>query len=203
MLRKKESRKKKCGLEDMRKKLFISNLDFEITTDELRDLFSAAAPTFSVVIATDRETKRSKGFAFVEMESEDAATAAIQALNGKVVNGRPIKVVEDRGKGTPAPGAPGAPGAAGAPEGEGRRYEPLPPIQRMQLFKRRRKLDPFLEDPKAVIDYRDVTMLSRFLSERGRILSRRLTGLSAYNQRKVSKAIKRAQNLGLLPFSAV
>jgi small subunit ribosomal protein S18 len=73
----------------------------------------------------------------------------------------------------------------------------------MQLFKRRRKLDPFLEDPKAVIDYRDVTMLSRFLSERGRILSRRLTGLSAYNQRKVSKAIKRAQNLGLLPFSAV
>jgi len=187
----------------MRKKLFISNLDFEITTDELRDLFPAAAPTFSVVIATDRETKRSKGFAFVEMESEDAATAAIQALNGKVVNGRPIKVVEDRGKGTPAPGAPGAPGAAGAPEGEGRRYEPLPPIQRMQLFKRRRKLDPFLEDPKAVIDYRDVTMLSRFLSERGRILSRRLTGLSAYNQRKVSKAIKRAQNLGLLPFSAV
>lgn len=184
----------------MRKKLFISNLDFEITTDELRDLFAAAAPTFSVVIATDRETKRSKGFAFVEMESEDAAKTAIQALNGKVVNGRPIKVVEDRGKGTPAPGAPGA---ASAPEGEGRRYEPLPPIQRMQLFKRRRKLDPFLEDPKAVIDYRDVTVLSRFLSERGRILSRRLTGLSAYNQRKVSKAIKRAQNLGLLPFSAV
>lgn len=186
----------------MRKKLFVSNLDFDITTDELREMFAAAAPTLSVVIATDRETKRSKGFAFVEMESEEAAKGAIQALNGKVVNGRPMKVVEDRGKGAPAVGAPGAPVAAGS-EGEGRRYEPLPPIQRMQLFKRRRKLDPFLEDPKATIDYRDVAMLSRFLSERGRILSRRLTGLNAYNQRKVSKAIKRAQNLGLLPFSAV
>jgi small subunit ribosomal protein S18 len=187
----------------MRKKLFISNLDFDITNDELRELFAAAAPTLSVVIATDRETKRSKGFAFVEMESEDAAKAAIQALNGKVVNGRPMKVVEDRGKGAGAPGAPGSAQGAPSGEGEGRRYEPLPPIQRMQLFKRRRKVDPFLEDPKAVIDYRDVATLSRFLSERGRILSRRLTGLNAYNQRKVSKAIKRAQNLGLLPFSAV
>jgi small subunit ribosomal protein S18 len=73
----------------------------------------------------------------------------------------------------------------------------------MQLFKRRRKLDPFMEDPTKSIDYRDVATLQRFLSERGRLLSRRLTGLSAYNQRKVSKAIKRAQNLGLLSFSAV
>jgi RNA recognition motif-containing protein len=145
----------------MRKKLFISNLDFEITTDELREMFAAAAPTLSVVIATDRETKRSKGFAFVEMESEEAAKAAITALNGKVVNGRPMKVVEDRGKGAPAPGAPGAVGT----EGEARRYEPLPPIQRMQLFKRRRKLDPFLEDPSKKIDYRDVATLSRLVSE--------------------------------------
>jgi small subunit ribosomal protein S18 len=60
-----------------------------------------------------------------------------------------------------------------------------------------------MEDPTKTVDYKDVAMLSRFLSERGKILSRRLTGLSAYNQRKLSKAIKRAQNLGLLPFSAV
>ncbi len=57
-----------------------------------------------------------------------------------------------------------------------------------------------MQDPEKAIDYKDVILLSRFLSERGRILSRRLTGLSAYNQRKVAKAIKRAQNLGLLPF---
>lgn len=182
----------------MRKKLFISNLDFEITTDQLREMFSEIGPCLSVVIATDRETKRSKGFAFVEMETEDSARSAIEQLNNKVVNGRPMKVVEDRGK-TSSGGGSGDGDSGEAP----RRFEPLPPIQRMQLFKRRRKLDPFMEDPSKSIDYRDVATLSRFLSERGRLLSRRLTGLSAYNQRKVAKAIKRAQNLGLLPFSAV
>lgn len=183
----------------MRKKLFISNLDFEITTDQLREMFSEIGPCLSVVIATDRETKRSKGFAFVEMETEEAARSAIEQLNNKVVNGRPMKVVEDRGKTSSGGGAGDGDGSGEAP----RRFEPLPPIQRMQLFKRRRKLDPFMEDPSKSIDYRDVATLSRFLSERGRLLSRRLTGLSAYNQRKVAKAIKRAQNLGLLPFSAV
>lgn len=182
----------------MGKKLFISNLDFEITNDQLRDMFQEVGSCLSVVIATDRETKRSKGFAFVEMESDDAAKKAIDGLNNKVVNGRPMKVCEDRGK---TGGAPGAPGEAGA-EG-GRRFEPLPSIQRMQLFKRRKKLDPFMEDPTKTVDYKDVATLSKFLSERGKILSRRLTGLSAYNQRKVAKAIKRAQNMGLMPFSNV
>ena len=185
----------------MAKKLFVSNLDFEVDTVTLRDLFTEVGGCISVVIATDRETKRSKGFAFVEMETDDDAAKAIQALNNKVINGRPMKVCEDRGK-TGGHGASAEGGEGGRGEG-GRRYEPLPPIQRTQLFKRRKKLDPFLEDPTKTVDYRDITMLSRFLSERGRILSRRLTGLSAYNQRKVSKAIKRAQNLGLLPSSTV
>ncbi len=179
----------------MGKKLFISNLDFEITTDQLRDMFTEIGSCLSAVIATDRETKRSKGFAFVEMESDDLAKAAIEALNNKVVNGRPMKVVEDRGKG----GSSG--GSDNSAEGGQRRYEPLPSIQRMQLFKRKKKLDPFLADPTKSVNYKDVSVLSKFLSERGRILSRRLTGLSSYNQRKVSKAIKRAQNIGLLPFS--
>ena len=60
-----------------------------------------------------------------------------------------------------------------------------------------------MEDPTKTVDYKDTAMLTRFLSERGRILSRRLTGLSAYNQRKVSKAIKRAQHLGLLPSTTI
>jgi small subunit ribosomal protein S18 len=180
----------------MKKKLFVSNLDFEITMDQLRDMFAGVGSVISAVIATDRETKRSKGFAFVEMDNEDDAAKAIEGLNNKIVNGRPMKVCEDRGK-------TGA--AAGGEEGDGgdRRREYLPPIQRMQLFRRKRKLDPFNEDPKMTVDYKDVATLSRFLSERGRILSRRLTGLSAFNQRKVSKAIKRAQNMGLMPFSAV
>ncbi len=183
----------------MGKKLFVSNLDFEITTDQLRDMFAEIGSTMSVVIATDRETRRSKGFAFIEMDAEEDAKKAIELLNNKVINGRPMKVVEDRGK-----TGGGAGGAEGDEGGFGRRpREFLPPIQRMQLFKRRKKVDPFMEDPTKTVDYKDVAMLSRFLSERGKILSRRLTGLSAYNQRKLSKAIKRAQNLGLLPFSAV
>ena len=182
----------------MGKKLFISNLDFEIQTDQLREMFASVGNCISAVIATDRETKRSKGFAFVEMDTEEDALKAIAELNNKVINGRPMKVVEDRGKTGGAGASAGAPGAEG-----GRRYEPLPPIQRMQLFRRRKKIDPFLDDPTKTVDYKDVIMLSRFLSERGKILSRRLTGLTAYNQRKLSKAIKRAQNLGLLPFSNV
>lgn len=181
----------------MGKKLFISNLDFEVTNDELRAMFSDVGNCLSVVIATDKETKKSKGFAFIEMDSEEDANKAIETLNNKVINGRPMKVCEDRGKGG------GAPGSGDKRDGEVRRYEPLPPIQRMQLFRRRKKLDPFLEDPSKTVDYTDVATLSKFVSERGKILSRRLTGLSAYNQRKVAKAIKRAQNLGLMPFSSV
>lgn len=172
----------------MAKKLFVSNLDFEVSTDQLREMFSELGACTSVVIAQDRETKRSKGFAFVEMESEDDAQKAIEQLNNKVINGRPMKVVEDRGKG----------GGDNREEGGGRRFEILPAIQRTQLFKRRKKLDPFTLDPTKTVDYKDITMLTKYVSERGKILSRRLTGLSSYNQRKVSKAIKRAQNLGLM-----
>lgn len=180
----------------MGKKLFVSNLDFEIQQDQLREMFVEFGSVISAVIATDRETKRSKGFAFVEMESDEDAAKAIAQLNNKMMNGRPMKVCEDRGK-------TGGSSHGGAPGEGGKRYEPLPPIQRMQLFRRRKKIDPFMEDPSKTVDYKDTVMLSRFLSERGKILSRRLTGLNAYNQRKLSKAIKRAQNLGLMPFSNV
>ena len=180
-----------------KKKLFISNLDFEVTSEQLSQLFEEVGATVSVVVASDRETKRSKGFAFVEMEREEDARTAIETLNNRAVNGRPMKVCEDRGK-----NAGPASSEGGSSEG-GRKFEPLPSIQRMQLFKRRRKLDPFTEDPRRTIDYRDVATLSKFVSERGRILSRRLTGLTSYNQRKVSKAIKRAQSLGLMAFTSI
>lgn len=184
----------------MGKKLFVSNLDFDINVDQIREMFSELGAVVSAVLATDRETKRSKGFAFVEMERDEDAGKAIETLNNKVVNGRPMKVAEDRGK--TGGGAP-AGGSAEGGEGGRRKFEPLPPIQRMQPFRRRKKLDPFIEDPTKTIDYRDIAILSKFLSDRGRILGRKLTGLSAYNQRKLTKAIKRAQQVGLLPFANV
>ena len=174
----------------MKEKLFVSNIDFDITTEQLGAMFEEVGGTVSVVVATDRESKRSRGFAFVEMQSPEDAQKAIEALNNKVINGRPMKVCFDRGKG----------GLEGGKEDGRRRHEQLPPIQRMQLFRRRQKLDPFLQDPKKTVDYKDIALLGRFVSERGKILSRRLTGLSAYNQRKVAKAIKRAQNIGLMPY---
>ena len=175
----------------MKNKLFVSNIDFEVDTELLRSIFEEVAPTVSVVIAVDRETKRFKGFAFIEMETEAGATEAISALNEKVINGRPMKVCLDRGKG-------GQGGDGGRREQSRREY--LPPIQRIQLFRRRKKLDPFLEDPRKTVDYRDISFLAQYMSESGRIQPRRHTGLSAYNQRKVAKAIKRAQALGLMSY---
>jgi small subunit ribosomal protein S18 len=172
----------------MKNKLFVSNIDFEVTTDLLREMFEEIAPVLNAVIALDRESKRSKGFAFIEMETEAGATTAIEGLNNKPINGRPMKVCHDRGK-------------ANEGEEKGKKREYLPPIQRMQLFRRRKKMDPFVDDPTKTVEYKDLALLSRFVSERGSILSRRLTGLSAYHQRKVSKAVKRAQSLGMMPYS--
>lgn len=183
------------------KKLFVSNIDFETTEAQLREMFEEIGSCASVVLALDRETRKSKGFAFVEMENDDNATAAITKFNNHMLNGRPMKVCEDRGRG--GSNSQQSEGGSDSKEGGQKRPEPLPAMQRIALFKRRRKLDPFIADPSKTVDYKDVATLSKFVSERGRILSRRLTGLSAYNQRKVSKAIKRAQNLGIMPYSNI
>jgi len=229
----------------MGKKLFVSNLDFEISADQVREMFVTYGAVVSAVLAMDRETRRSKGFAFVEMTQNDEADKAVAALNNKIVNGRPMKVAEDRGKASGAgnsgsivsttgaaghsattgagsaaaqssltnagssgagagTGSAGASGAGASDEGGGRRrFEPLPAIQRTQLFSRRKKMDPFIEDPTKTIDFRDVSTLSKFITERGRIMGRRLTGLTAFNQRKLTKAIKRSQSLGLMPYANI
>lgn len=67
---------------------------------------------------------------------------------------------------------------------------------------RRRKVDFFAANHIEYIDYKDVDLLSRFVSDRGRILPRRVTGTYAKNQRKLTKSIKRARFMGLLPFVA-
>ncbi len=66
--------------------------------------------------------------------------------------------------------------------------------------KKRRKVDFFAANHIEHVDYKDVDLLKRFISERGRILPRRVTGTYAKNQRKLTKAIKRARIMGLLPF---
>lgn len=66
--------------------------------------------------------------------------------------------------------------------------------------KKRRKVDFFAANHIDTVDYKDVDLLKRFISERGKILPRRVTGTYAKNQRKLTKAIKRARVMGLLPF---
>jgi len=66
----------------------------------------------------------------------------------------------------------------------------------------KRKSCPFRSDTSIVIDYKDVQLLKRFLSPRGKILPSRITGVSARYQRKLSMAIKRARQIALLPYQA-
>jgi cold-inducible RNA-binding protein len=80
----------------MAKKLYVGNLSYHTTEDTLRTLFAEFGTVESVNLITDRETGRSKGFAFVEMASDEGATAAVAALSGKSVDDRQINVAEAR-----------------------------------------------------------------------------------------------------------
>jgi RNA recognition motif-containing protein len=76
-------------------RLFVGNLSYNTTEGQLVDLFSEIGPVESVTIVTDRETGRSRGFAFVEMEP-DAANKAIERFNGCELNGRTLNLNEAR-----------------------------------------------------------------------------------------------------------
>src|SRR5579883_1553246 len=80
------------------KNLFVGNLNFQTTESELRELFEAFGQVSRVHIAKDRETGRARGFAFVEMPSDEEATRAMSDLDGKEVAGRNLKVNEARPK---------------------------------------------------------------------------------------------------------
>ena len=85
----------------MSKKLYVGNLPFSSTEEDLRELFGRHGSVESVNVITDRETGRPRGFAFVEMEEASAAQDAISALDGSDLGGRNIKVNEaqDRQRG--------------------------------------------------------------------------------------------------------
>lgn len=75
------------------KKLFVGNLPFSASEDEIRELFEQHGPVHSVRLINDRETGRPRGFGFVEME-DGPADAAMDAINGQDFGGRPLRVNE-------------------------------------------------------------------------------------------------------------
>ncbi len=116
------------------KNIFVGNLKFNATEDSVRSLFERYGSVSSARIMTDRDTGRSRGFAFVEMENENEAEQAISALNGYMMDGRALNVNEarpkpersfgaggGRGLGGSGGGGLGGPGGGGSRPGGGRR----------------------------------------------------------------------------------
>ena len=78
------------------KKIYVGNLNFQTTDDELRTLFGEYGQVTNATVITDRDTGRSRGFGFVEMEDDSAAMNAISGINGRDVEGRQLSVNEAR-----------------------------------------------------------------------------------------------------------
>ena len=89
------------------KNIFVGNLNYEASEASLRNLFEAYGAVERVNIITDRETGRSRGFAFVEMTNDDEADRAITALNGRELDGRALNVNEARPRAERAGGGGG------------------------------------------------------------------------------------------------
>ena len=111
-------------------RIFVGNLSYQTTEDQLADLFSEVGPVESATIVTDRDTGRSRGFAFVEMD-QDAAQKAIERFNGYDLNGRTINVNEARPRAERSGGFGGGGGGrgrggfgGGGGGGRGQRREP-------------------------------------------------------------------------------
>ena len=103
----------------MGKKLFVGNLPFGATEDQLRQHFTGAGNVDSVKIIIDRNSGRSKGFGFVEMSNDDEATSAIETLNGSSFLGRNISVSEARPMQEGGGGSRGGNGGGGGRGGYG------------------------------------------------------------------------------------
>ena len=120
----------------MSKKLYVGNLAYRTTGQDLQQLFAQAGTVESASVIEDRDTGQSKGFAFVEMSTEEEAAAAIEQFNGKEVAGRAVKVNEarprenrsggggGRGFGGNRGGGGGGYGRGGGGGNSGRRSEP-------------------------------------------------------------------------------
>ncbi len=103
------------------KNLFVGNLTFDTTEDALRELFAPLGELGQIRVMTDRDTGKSRGFAFVEMANDDDAAKAIAALNGKELGGRALTVNEARPKPERSGGGGFRPGGGGGGFGGKRR----------------------------------------------------------------------------------
>src|ERR687883_115978 len=104
----------------MSTKLYVGNLSFKTTSEELREHFSQAGTVESASVIEDRETGRSRGFGFVEMATAEDAQAAIEQFNGKELNGRNLTVNEAKPKTDRGPGGGGGRGGYGGGGGRDR-----------------------------------------------------------------------------------
>ena len=100
------------------KNIYVGNLTFDATEDQVRSLFEAYGPVEKVSIITDRDTGQPRGFAFVEMTDDESAAKAMEALNGTNLGGRNLTVNEARPK-ADRPRREGGGGAAAAVTGRG------------------------------------------------------------------------------------
>jgi len=102
----------------MARKIYVGNLPWSTTSADLEAMFAPHGAVRSAEVISDRETGRSRGFGFVEMETDDGLQAAINALNGQEINGRPLTVNEARER-TPRAGGGGGGGGRGYGGGGG------------------------------------------------------------------------------------
>ena len=108
----------------MSRKLFVGNLPYSVTSERLQEAFSQFGTVTSSKVIVDRETGRSRGFAFLEMETDDQGAAAMQAMNGSLLDGRSIAVREAVER---QPGGGGGGGGFGGGGGGGGGRGPRPP----------------------------------------------------------------------------
>jgi RNA recognition motif-containing protein len=103
----------------MNTKLFVGNLSFDVTENDLQDAFIAFGPVSEVNLMTDRSTGRSRGFAFVTMATPEGAQAAIQGMAGNDLKGRALTVNEARPREERSGGGGGGRGGYGDRRGSG------------------------------------------------------------------------------------
>ena len=100
----------------MAKRLYVGNLAYSVTEADLREVFAEAGNVADVKVVLDRESGRPRGFAFVEMSTDDEAAKAMQTLNGREIQGRAISVSEARER---SGGGGGGGGGGGRGHGRG------------------------------------------------------------------------------------
>ncbi|MCU1265660.1 MAG: hypothetical protein JWM21_1978 [Acidobacteria bacterium] len=106
----------------MSMKLYVGNLSFQTSSDDLNQLFAQAGTVESAAVVEDRETGRSRGFGFVEMSSKEEAQKAIEQFNGKEMNGRNLNVNEAKPREDRGNRGGGGGGGRGFGGGGGGRY---------------------------------------------------------------------------------